>query len=40
MGHAAATIVIAGLDPAIERLLDHFKRHLDARAKPGHDEKR
>ncbi len=38
MAIAAVLTVIAGLDPAIQRLVVHFKRYVDARVKPGHDE--
>jgi hypothetical protein len=39
MARAAVAIAIAGLDPAIQGLLVRLKRHVDARVKPGHDEK-
>jgi hypothetical protein len=38
MAHAAILIVIAGLDPAIHKPSLGFRRRVDARVKPGHDE--
>jgi hypothetical protein len=35
---AISFVVIAGLDPAIHPLRKHFRRMMDARVKPGHDE--
>jgi hypothetical protein len=38
MAHAAVIIVIAGLDPEIQRVLRGLRQRVDARVEPGHDE--
>jgi hypothetical protein len=39
MAYSSASIVIAGLDPAIHKRFRVARGFMDARVEPGHDEK-